>query len=284
MCVNKPIAIFAFFCVVLILGCKTKFEKIRTSNNVSKKYQEALRLYNKKDYGSALILFEDLHAQYRGRSESEDLAYYYAYSNYRVRDYYTARELFKSFAETYPQSRRAEECQYMTAYCMYLESPRYSLDQQNTYKALDYFQLFITLYPRSNRVAEATRLMDLLRDKLENKSYHIALLYSDIRDYKSAVVAFRNCLRDYPDTKYAEEMEFLIVKNQFLYAQNSVENKQQERFEEVKEMYISFAEKYPNSKFIKLALQYHNDADSAINTIQILLSNYHKTEKKYHHE
>ena len=44
-------------------------------------------------------------------------------------------------------------------------------------------------------------------------------------------------------------------------------------------MYISFAEKYPNSKFIKLALQYHNDADSAINTIQTLLSNYHKTEK-----
>ncbi len=37
-----------------------------------------MRLYNKKDYSKALILFEDLSQKYRGRAEAEDLNYYYA--------------------------------------------------------------------------------------------------------------------------------------------------------------------------------------------------------------
>ena len=122
---------------VVITGCKSKFEKLRTSNDTAKKYQEALKFYNNEQYTKALVLFEDLVQRYKGRAEAEDLYFYYADTHYKLDDYTTARYHFKNFADTYPNSRKAEEARYMAAYCFYLESPIYSLDQENTYKAIE---------------------------------------------------------------------------------------------------------------------------------------------------
>lgn len=246
---------FLTYCLILLItivaGCKSKFEKLQASNNTAKKYQEALRLYNKGDYNKALILFDGLIQSYRGRAEAEDLSYYFAYTNYKLKDYATARYQFKSFADTYPNSPKAEEARFISAYCYYLESPNYTLDQENTIRAIEAMQLFINLYPKSERVAEASTLIANLRDKLERKSYANAKLYHDIGDYKSAVVAFKNSMRDFPDTKYAEEMSYLMVKSQQLYAQNSLETKQEERFNEAITYANEFEEAYPNSSYLK---------------------------------
>lgn len=258
--------------VALVSGCKSKFEKLVASNDTGKKYQEAIRLYNKKDYSKALLLFDGLNQKYKGRGEAEDLAYYFAYTNYRLRDYTTARYQFKVFADTYPNSARAEECRFMSAYCFYLDSPNYSLDQENTYRAIESLQLFINLYPKSDRVVEASSLIADLRDKLEKKAMANARLYLDIGDYKSAVFAFENALRDYPDTKYAEEMEALSVEAQYLYAANSLEIRQEERYGQVIEMAGAFSEDYPESKFLKNVQDYKKRAEQGIVEVQKLLA------------
>lgn len=277
---TKQTAAYVLLILLLIgVGCKSKFEKIRTGDDTGKKYQEALRLYNKKDYSKALILFDDLMQRYRGRSEAEDLSYYFAYTNYNLEDFTTARYQFKVFADTYPSSPKAEECRYMAAYCFYLESPKYSLDQDNTRQAIEALQLFINLYPKSTRVAEASKLINDLRGKLEKKSYENSKLYLNIGDYKSAVIAFRNSLRDYPDTKYAEELEFLTIQSQYLYAQNSLEIRQQERYGEVLVMYNDFREKYPESKFLKEAEELKKNSEEKISSITKLLAEGSDTEK-----
>ena len=250
---------------VLILGsCKSKFEKLKASNDNPKKYQEAIKYYNKRDYSKALDLFDDLAQRYRGRSGAEDLFYYYAYTNYKLKDYTSARYHFKNFADTYPTSPRAEECRFMAAYCYYLDSPIFSLDQTNTQSAIDALQLFINLYPKSERVAEASKLIQNLRNKLEEKSYANAKLYLTIGDYQAAVIAFNNSLRDYPDTKYAEEMEFLMIKAQYLYAKNSSELKQEERFNQAISYYQQFADQFPSSKYLKEAQGLKKDCERGI--------------------
>lgn len=265
------VSIFLLLSVTLI-SCKSKFEKLRLSNDTGKKYQEALRLYNNKSYTKALILFDDLIQKYRGRSEAEDLSYYYAYTNYKLKDYTTSRYHFKTFADNYPNSPKAEECRFMAAYCYYLESPIYSLDQDNTLKAIESLQLFINLHPKSERVAEASKLIDNLRDKLETKSFENAKLFLDIGDYKSAVIAFRNSMRDYPDTKYAEQMEFLSIQAQYLYAKNSFENRQVERYNEAIAMFTEFAEQYPSSKFLKQAQALKKDSERGIVAVQKIIA------------
>jgi outer membrane protein assembly factor BamD len=264
---KKQLIFFACAFTVLIIalaGCKSKYEKLRASNDNAKKYAEAVKFYNKKEYSKALGLFEGLVTRYRGQEQAEDLYYYYAYTNYKLKDYTSARYHFKTFADTYPSSPRAEECRFMWGYCFYLDSPIYSLDQENTTKAIESLQLFINLYPKSDRVAEAGKLIQNLRDKLEQKAYANAKLYLTIGDYQAATIAFANTLRDYPDTKYAEELEYLTVKAQYLYAEHSREDFQENRFNLVVSEANQFAEKYAASKYLKEVDQYKKDSRQGI--------------------
>jgi outer membrane protein assembly factor BamD len=258
--------------IIALAGCKSKYEKLRASSDTAKKYREAIRLYDKKDYNKALGLFEDLVQKYRGTAEAEDLSYYFAYTNYKLRDYGTARYHFKTFADTYASSTRAEECRFMAAYCFYLDSPSYSLDQENTIKAIEALQLFINLHPKSERVPEASKLISNLRDKLETKSYANAKLFLEIGDYKSAVIAFRNSASDFPDTKYAEEMEFLTVKAQALYAKASIETKQEERYNEAINLFADFAKDYPSSKYLKEGEEIKKNSEKAIIEVRKLIA------------
>lgn len=273
MFINKQIIFSSILIVALgVQGCKSKFEKLKASTNIAQKYQEGVKLFNKESYTKALSLFDDLVGRYRGQAEAEDLYYYYSYTHYHLRDYITARYHFKIFADTYPSSAKAEESRYMAAYCFYLESPTHSLDQANTIKAIEALQLFINLYPRSDRSQEAAKLIQDLRDKLEIKSFENAKMYLEIGDYKSAVIAFKNSMRDYPDTKFAEEMEYLTIQAQYMYAKNSFENKQEERFNEAIQLYAEFIESYPGSKFAKDAEQFKMDSEKGIENAKKLMA------------
>lgn len=282
MFINKRLFIWslALFVSLGALGCKSKFEKLRLSNDNARKYQEAINLYNNKKYSKALLLFDDLSNKYRGRSENEDILYYLAYTNYRLRDYTTSRFQFQNFTDGYPNSQRSEECRFMAAYCYYLESPIYSLDQTNSLKAIESLQLFINLYPRSDRAEEAARFIQDLRDKLEQKSYANAKLYLDIGDYQSAVIAFKNSLRDYPDTKYAEEMEFLMIRAQYLYAQNSSDRRQEQRFTEAIEYSDDFVQNYPESGYAKDAKNYKENSEKNIEAVKKLIASYTEAQKE----
>lgn len=282
----KHLIILVFVAALGIAGCKSRFEKLRASNDVKKKYEEAIRLYNKRDYSKALVLFEDLSQKYRGRAEAEDLNYYYAYTLYRLSDYTTARYQFKSFAETYPASKNAEEARYMGAYCFYLESPNFSLDQENTYKAIDALQLFINLYPTSDRAAAAGKYIATLRGKLEDKAFENAKMYlttgpSNVDNYRAAVIALKNAQRDYPDIKYAEEMDFLMIKAQYLYAKNSYIIRQEDRYNEALALYTEFTENHPDSKYTKDAKVLKDDVEAGIVATKQELALYAADQEKY---
>ncbi|MEJ7560475.1 MAG: outer membrane protein assembly factor BamD [Pedobacter sp.] len=270
----KHFTLLSFIIIALsIAGCKSQFEKIRLSNDVAKKNQEAMRLYNKKSYSKALILFEDLSQKYRGRDGAQQLNYYYAMTLYKMKDYTTARYQFKVFADTYPTSEYAEECRYMSAYCYYLESPDPSLDQDNTLKAIDALQLFINFYPQSERATEATKYIAVLRAKLEDKAFANAKMYYelggyDITNYKSAVIALKNAQTDFPDIKYAEEMDLLIIKSQLNYAKNSTEIRQEDRYNEAITYANEFLESHPESKYLTEAKSLKSESEAGITTVK----------------
>ena len=75
-------------------------------------------------------------------------------------------------------------------------------------------------------------------------------------------------MRDYPDTKYAEQMEFLSIQAQYLYAKNSFENRQVERYNEAIAMFNEFVEQYPSSKYLKQAQAVKKDSERSIVAVQ----------------
>ena len=168
---KKHLSLFSGLMLVLILSissCKSSYEKLKASNDNSRKFQEGIKLYNKKEYTKALGLFDDVAPKYKGQSTATELFYYQAMANYKLKDYASAAYLFKQFADTFPSDPKAEECRFLTAYCYYLDSPNFTLDQENTQKAIERLQFFINLYHNSEKVAEANKLVQTLHERLES--------------------------------------------------------------------------------------------------------------------
>lgn len=265
---SRIIYLYIIIITVSISGCRSEYQKILKGNDIQKKYEYAQKSYNNGDYFKAIELFEELVNVYRGSEEAEKIYFFYAYCHYNLKDLTMASFHFKTFADMYPRSQYAEEARYMNAFCYFSESPEYSLDQDNTYKAIEALQLFINMYPKSERVAECNLLIDRLRDKLETKSYKNAIIYYNIGEYKSAIFAFRNSINDFPDSKYKEEMEFLTLKSSYLYAKMSVDDKKSERFLETIDYYQNFVDSYANSKYLKEAQEIQKNVLSELDELK----------------
>ena len=137
----------------------------------------------------------------------------------------------------------------MNAYCYYLDSPRYSLDQTNTLSAMKEMQLFVNMYPTSDSVPRCNNIMDELRGKMERKAIEIGKQYYKTRRYKAAITALENVLDDYPDTRNQEEILYFIMKSYYFYALNSIDEKQDERYQQAVELYNDIMYLYPESKY-----------------------------------
>jgi outer membrane protein assembly factor BamD len=254
--------------LALTLASCSEYTKIEKSTDIQKKLQYANQLYDKGKYNKAQVLYGEIKDAFRGSGQAEDLLYHYAYTFYKMEDYETAAFYFKNYVATFPASPRATEMDYMQAYCFYKLSPRPELDQSNTTKAISAMQTFINIHPNSDKVAEATKIIDACRQKLEDKEYRAAKLYYDIGYYKAAGITFSNLLLDYPDSPDADKYKFLVIRSYYKYAENSIVEKQKERYEDVVTEYLNFTDLYPDSKYKPQAEQYYTLSKDMLKNFQ----------------
>ncbi|MFZ4398625.1 MAG: outer membrane protein assembly factor BamD [Bacteroidales bacterium] len=257
--IKKLIYLLSLVVLFQLTSC-SKYQKLLKSNDHARKLEMGIKYYEKHDYYRALQMFDNVIAIYRGKEQAEKIHYYYAYCYYGQNDFIVASYHFKNFAKIFPNSKYAEECLYMSAYCKYLDSPSYTLDQSSTQEAIKELQLFINYYPKSERVAEANKLIDGLRLKLIEKAFEIAKLYFKTESYNAAQIAFTNILKDFPETTYREEIMYYIIKSNYYYAKNSIDSKKQERYKTVIDAYTALLSIYPESKFKNLAENLYNNA------------------------
>jgi len=236
--------------IILFSGCG-EYEKILKSDDYDIKYEKALAYYDLEKYIKAVTIFEQIIPRFRGTEKSEKITFLHAKSHYLMENYIMAEHHFRIFFKTYANSEYAEEACYTAAYCFYQLSPRPSLDQEYTYKAINALILFMNRYPGSERVKECNSIINELQDKLSEKSYLSAKLYFDLGDYKAAKVAIQNSIEEYPDAKFREELLFLKLNSQFLLSENSISEKQKERYQIALDEYYSFIEEFPGSNYKK---------------------------------
>lgn len=242
--------ISVLFGLFIFFSC-SNYQKLLKSDDFDAKYQKALEYYQDKDFFRASSLLQQIQNVYRGSEKSEKIDYYYAYCTYYQDDILMAAYYFDKFKQTYPLSSHNEECEFMSAFCLFYYSPSATLDQTYTNKAINHFQLFLTHYPNSEKKDSVNHLIQKLVDKLQVKEYNNSKLFFKLGNYNSAVVSLNNVLRDYPDTKNREEILFLILKSNFLYAENSVQKKKMERYQSTIESYFTFIDQFPKSKYLK---------------------------------
>ncbi|MDY4042870.1 MAG: outer membrane protein assembly factor BamD [Marinifilaceae bacterium] len=240
-----------FLLVILVMTSCSEYQKLLKSGDYQAMYKKAIEYYNSGDYTKASSVFDGIRMVFTGTSKAQTIAYYRAFCAYNQKDYEYAAELFKQFVATYPETSYVEECLYMIGYCNYLASPKPRLDQSVTEKAMNDFQLYLSRYPNSERKEQINEYMDAMRDKLSYKDYLSAKNYYLREKYKAAVVSLENCLKDYPGTKYREEIMYMLFASKYEMAVNSVEDKKYERYNAAAEEYYYFLEEYPESRYIE---------------------------------
>lgn len=246
---KNRVKILLFFIVVssVISGCG-EYEKILKSRDYAFKYEKAMEYYEAEEYVKAGSLFDQVANIYRGTIKADTVKYYQAKSYYGQRDYILAGHFFNELATTYLNSVYVEEAEFMVAYCFYKQSPRSELDQEATYRAINALKLYMMKYPTSDKLTECQELIAELGDKIVDKSFISARLYFDLGYFKSAIVALRNSLEEYPETQYREDLMFLILKSSYLLADGSVESKRIDRFQSTVDEYLTFNSEFPESE------------------------------------
>lgn len=246
----------------------TGFSKIQKSKDYEYKLKMADQFYDEKKYNFAQQLYEELFPIFKGTDKFEEVYYRYAYATYYLRDYLSAENLFKSFVEVFPNSKHSEEMDYMRAYTYYKQSPKVELDQTNTTKTMGFMQTFINTHPGSAKNKEAAEIIEKCRAKMELKELKSAELYFNLSLFKAAAIAYANLMNNFPESDKGDQYKLLVIRSYFEYANLSIEDRKEERFEQVITEYHDFVDRYPESKLMKEAERYFTLSQTNIKNLK----------------
>ncbi|MGB1020222.1 MAG: outer membrane protein assembly factor BamD [Flavobacteriaceae bacterium] len=246
----KPL-LFSIHLLIMLFsfGC-SEYQKLLNSDDTAQKYRSAEEYYDKAEYRKANRLLEQIVPKYRGKPQAERVIFFYADSYFKTKSYVLSAYQYENFVKSYPKSQRIEEAYFKAAKCYYFLSPEYSLDQEDTYKAIEKLQIFINLYPNSEFAEEANQMISELQTKLEQKDFEIAKGYYTIRDYAAAMKSQDNFIGSFPGTKFREEAMVVKFNAAYEIAINSVLSKKQSRLEELQQQYTTILRYYPETFFM----------------------------------
>lgn len=252
---------------LLLVGLSScgDFNKALKSTDLEYKAEIAEKYYAEESWDRAIPLLEELIVLTRGSARSERMNYLHAKAHYGMKDYILAAYYLANFTRTFPKSEYAEEAAFLSAYCHYKNSPSYELDQADTRNAIDQMQVFMVRYPNTSLKDSCNTLIDRMRAKLEVKAYEAALQYYRMQHYQASSVAFRNFIKQWPNSDYREQSMLHILRSDHHLAVNSVETKRLERLNEAIASYLNFADAFPNSPRLSEAERLHQELIAARN-------------------
>ncbi len=235
---------------ILLSGCGGTTSILR-SGDPNLIYDKALELHEKKKWARAASMFETIEHYYIGTPREDSILFYKSRCKYMDHDYDAASTSLDEFRRKFGRSVFIEDAESMYALCFYYMSPGPTRDQSMSAQALKSISEFMVRYPNSHRIEQFTKVIDELTQRMYDKSFTNAYTYYKIGRYKSAIIALRNAIREYPESTHREELMYLTVKSAYKLAENSIVEKQEDRYLAMLDSYYSFVSEFPESEYIK---------------------------------
>ena len=244
---------------LLFTSCANEFNRVYKTNDYSYKYEYAKECYVQGKYTRASTLLQGLVTLQKGTDNAQESLYMLGMAEYNSKDYEGAAATFKKYFSSYPKGAYAEEAEFYAGMSLYNSTPEPRLDQSQTVNAIAAFQEYIDLFPDGKERSQAQQRLFELQDKLVQKELYSAQLYYDLgqyfgnctyggNNYEACIITAQNALKDYPYSKLREKFSLLVMKSKFELAQQSVEEKKLERFQDAEDECYGFLNEYPDSK------------------------------------
>lgn len=244
---------------LLFTSCANEFNRVYKTNDYSYKYEYAKEYYAQGKYTRASTLLQGLVTLQKGTDNAQESLYMLGMAEYNSKDYEGAAATFKKYFSSYPKGAYAQEAEFYAGMSLYNSTPEPRLDQSQTVNAIAAFQEYIDLFPDGKERSQAQQRLFELQDKLVQKELYSAQLYYDLgqyfgnctyggNNYEACIITAQNALKDYPYSKLREKFSLLVMKSKFELAQQSVEEKKLERFQDAEDECYGFLNEYPDSK------------------------------------
>lgn len=263
------IKILGVLLLTILFSSCGEYNKILKSRDAELKYTYAKKYFDEKKYGRTATLLDEILTVYMGSPKEQEILFLLAQSYFYDGDYPTASTYYSRYYNKFPKGDYTELARFNSAYGLYLDSPDVRLDQTNTIKSIQEFNSFLEYFPQSEKAPEAMDLIFKLQEKLAYKELLAARLYYNLglymgNNYDACVVTAREALKSYPFSVLTEEFQILIVRSKYELAENSIEEKREDRYRDLIDEHFNYKNMFPEGQYTKESEKYYRRALKAL--------------------
>ena len=219
---------------IMASGCGSGEEA--TEATAESRFEDAKWLYDEGAFLDAINDFTVITLQFQGSPYAADAQFYLGECRFERGEYLLAAFEYGVLRRNYPASSRVPDALYKLGLSYYNMSPKWSLDQRYTRKAIDEFQTFVEYYPTHQLAVQAEETIKELNTRLAKKEYETARLYTRMGYYRAALISYDVVIEKYHDTEYAPQA--FLDKAEILV--------QRGLYEEARTAVDAFLSRYPN--------------------------------------
>ncbi len=225
-------------------------------------YKRGIELYEAGKWSKASRMLTNAMPSLIGTPCEDSLVFINAKCKFKAEDYHTAITYFDLYRKQFSRSPMLEDADGMLTLCYYYISPGPERDATNTYTTLSHIDEFQSRYPNSHQSELFGEMKIELMQRLHDKSYQNSYTYYKTGHYKAAIAAFKNALKEYPDTKHRESILYYMLVSAYELARNSIPSLEVDRYMATIDMYYTFISEFPESTKIKDVERMRDNAKS----------------------
>jgi len=202
----------ALLLVLGAIGCFRSFN-VRQFSTSTSLYEAGMAKYQEEKWDDAARAFERLTLDLPARDTLLTRSHWYlGQSRLQLRERLLAAQAFLRLSETAPDDTLADDALMAAgrAYASMWTKP--SLDPQYGYLAETQYRLLLGIYPNSPLADSASAELKRLDEWFATKDFETASYYTRRKAYDSAILYYKDVVKNWPDTDRARQAMLRMVE------------------------------------------------------------------------
>ena len=194
------------------LACKPPFDP-KIYPNADKLYQAAMAEYKAGHWDNAIKAFEKLTLDLPARDPRLPLAFYYlAQSQEKNGENLLAAGTYNRLIDAFPQDSLVDDALYLSGRAYQREWRHPELDATYGKAAITAYQSLLASYPDSPYANRTQNELTKLDEWLAEKDYNTGYLYLKRKAYDSAILYFKDVIRQHPNAKKTRDAYLRLLE------------------------------------------------------------------------
>ena len=240
---------------LVAVGCAQGFQTRKYPTSASL-WTASMAEFKKKNWDNAVTGFERLTLDLSARDTLLARSHFYLGQSYANRgDYLLSAQSFNRLAESFPDDSLADDALFAAgeSYSKLWKDPQ--LDPTYGDLSQSQFRLLVSLYPESSLREKADKALLGIDEMKASKDYETGLHYVRRRAFDSAIIYFKDVVRNFPATLKSRDAMLRMVE---VYKKPEMNYK-----DEAAEMCTALHGAYPGDKDVAKLCPPDSGADSS---------------------